>query len=158
MIRLPSSAHRSPGGSRTRYWVRLPLLFGALLLMSACFSSDTGIEEGRLIGRWRSDRGKTLRWIKDHRSVKPEYLKKMARQFGKLTLEFSENKVTMWYENEKNEFDLVVLGRDHDSAAILSRDPETDQEEILLIRFEEKDVYSVYVEPLEIREFFIRIP
>lgn len=137
-----------------RYFV----LFLGLIMLTGCLQSGGDPVEDRLAGKWRSDKGKTLRWIKDHRSVRPETLKKLAAHFGKMTMEISGGKVVSLYENQKSEFDLTILGKDHDSVAVMSLNPQTKKQEILLIRFEDENTYSVYVEPLEIREFFVRYP
>ncbi len=133
----------------------IPIMIAVIV---GCSSPDMETIDNRLIGKWTSDRGKTLRWIKDHRTIRPEILRKMAGRFGKMSIEYTEKKVIATYGNRQSEFEIVVLGRDQDSVAVMSQDPITHKKEILLLQFENDDTYSVYISPLEIREFFVRIP
>jgi hypothetical protein len=133
----------------------IPIMIACI---AGCSSPDAETIDSRLIGKWTSDRGKTLRWIKDHRTIRPDILRKMAGRFGRMSIEYTDKKVIATHDNRRSEFEIVILGRDHDSVAVMSQDPITQKKEILLLRFENDDTYSVYISPLEIREFFVRIP
>ena len=118
---------------------------------------ESFIVHNKLIGRWISDKEKTMEWIDRNRKLPEKVYNLLDNILGKLIVEIQKDKIITNYEGTTDEDEVFIIDEDHNSLAVWYYDSITDEYEIQLIRYENENLYSVYVEKLEIREYFKRI-
>jgi hypothetical protein len=119
--------------------------------------NENSIVHSKLIGKWISDKEKTMEWIDRNRKLPEKVYNLLYNILGKLIVEIQKDKVITYYEGTTDEDEVFIIDEDHNSLAVWYFDSITDEYEIQLMRFENDNLYSVYVEKLEIREYFKRI-
>jgi hypothetical protein len=139
------------------------LVFAFTILLISAGSYPLGCQENkmfdtRIVGKWQSDKDKTLAWIKDWRECGYEMHKKV--DYGKLILQFTKDEIiSSWadadvqpyhksYKIVAIEGSIIVLSWPH---------PFEDTNEIGIIKFEGKDTISIYSARYESMEYFKRI-
>ena len=115
------------------------------------------IYDDRINGKWKSDKQKSIEWVRKHRNFNEKQIRKLESIFGKMVLEISDDTVIVTYEGDRNVEEGTIIGKDHDSIATIALDPVTKKPELRLIRVEDKNTYSIYIDTFDIREYFTRI-
>ncbi len=112
-----------------------------------------------LLGKWQSDRGKTIEWLKKHRNFSKEKIEKLDRavKFGTMIVEIREDSTTYTYDGETTVEPNRVIGSTSNTVAVIVRNPLTNEDEIRLITIEDKNTCSIYVDWVDIKEFFKKI-
>ena len=113
----------------------------------------------RLLGKWQSDREKTLEWIRENRKFTKERIEKLdkAVKFGTMVVEIKENSTSYTYNGETSVEPSEVLGFACNTVAVVTKNPFNGEDEIRLITIESDDLYSVYTDWVDIREYFKKI-
>ncbi len=134
------------------------------LFISSCITTALEVKDNfefdkRLLGKWQSDRIKTLQWINKNRKLTQKQINKLDNtiKFGTLTLEISERKTRITYDGQTCEEKNKIIGTVSDSIAVVVNNPITNQDEIRIIRIENEDTYSIYTDCIDIREYFKKI-
>ena len=112
----------------------------------------------RIIGKWQSDKDKTLEWASERLGSEwYEALKKIP--YGNLILQFTEKTITSsWAGTEgSHETPYQTVYVDSPIAIITVPHPYENRNEVRIIRFEENDCISIYSVRSESKEYFRRI-
>jgi len=114
-----------------------------------------GMKERRLIGKWISDRRRTLsEWV--YPKVMPEKQKRVLRSFfGKLTLRYTAKTIYSNLNETMSRFPYRVVAVDSDSAVIVIEDGITLKDKIVHIHFDGSSAYWISLG--RNREWFKRI-
>ena len=142
---------------------RCPLLVAVTIVLiivgiHQSHSQENNIFDARILGKWQSDKERTLAWIKDYRSSEYEVFKKV--EYGKLILEFTKEEiVSSWAGTDElaRHFPYRIVYMEGSIAILISPHPFEDRNEIRIIKFEGKDSISIYSARYESKEYFRRI-
>jgi len=141
--------------------MRITLLILTIIAIFACDQSlqsqENSMFDGRLIGKWQSDKEQTYEWLRGARNFDDARLKKLEKLYGKLVLEFTPEKVISYFEDTVDEQPLKIIGIESDTIAFVAKDPLTNENEIRLILIENDSTFSTYQDDFHIREYFRRI-
>ena len=112
-----------------------------------------------LIGKWISDKEQTFEWLKENRCRSNDQIKKLESKniYGKLILEFTNDKCISYYDDEINEMPFEIIGIESNTIAHVAVDPISGEREIRLILIEDENSFSVYQDDFDMREFFKRM-
>ena len=137
------------------------LLFTFVILLIGCshiqnYDKDIYMDE-RLIGSWKSDKDKTIEWLKENRRFSDEKLKRFGSILGKLNLTITETKIISEYNGSIEEQPLNIIAIGGDTIAVVYKNPLTKCSEIRILRIEDENTHSIYLDMFDIREFFTRI-
>jgi len=141
--------------------------FLALFLFSFCScslknSSDCYPRETldkRLLGKWQSDRERTLEWISNNRKFTQEKIDRLdsAVKFGTMVVEITDEDTTYTYSGESTTEKNRVLGQYWNGIAFVIKNSFSNSDEISIITIEDNNSYSVYTGWADIREYFKKI-
>ena len=109
----------------------------------------------RLLGRWKSDKRKSLRELRARGDVTPEFLEFFARVSGKLTIHYRAKTKVVSGMGEPARSRYEVVGSDDDSVVLRSYNDFTQSHELSHIFFDGDDAYWVPIG--KYREWFRRI-
>jgi hypothetical protein len=110
----------------------------------------------RLLGRWRSDKRRTLRDLNARRDISPKAKRLLSKMFGKLEIRFTRTRCRTTLNDESSTTRYVVVAKDLSSVAIVSRSWASGKDAITHIHFENSS-YWIHVGTGKFREFFTRI-
>ncbi len=132
-----------------------------IILITGCsYLQDTteqNIYDTRLIGIWKSDKDKTIQWLRENRNLSEEKIVRISKIFGKLKLTISETTTKSEYDGTIEEEPNDIIAIEGDTIAVGIVDALTSCPTIRLIRIEDENTYSIYQDMFDIREFFTRI-
>ena len=132
-----------------------------IILITGCsYLQDTteqNIYDTRLIGIWKSDKDKTIQWLRENRNLSEEKIVRISKIFGKLKLTNSETTTKSEYDGTIEEEPNDIIAIEGDTIAVGIVDALTSCPTIRLIRIEDENTYSIYQDMFDIREFFTRI-
>ena len=144
-----------------RYILVLLLLLTPVSAFSESISNQQVIQnfDSRLLGKWQSDREKTLEWLKENMKLTQEKIDKLdaAIKFGTLVVEYTEDSASFTYDGETSVEEHKILGTTCNSVAFVTENPLSGEEQISIIRFENSESYSIYIDWADIREYFKKI-
>jgi len=111
-------------------------------------------QDKRLIGRWRSDRRKTVvEWVYARRATEKRR-KRLADIFGHLILQFTRKEIYSEFKGSRGIQDYKILASDSDSVAITHWDSLLKERRIQHIHFEGNHYWIALGRN---REFFRRV-
>lgn len=111
----------------------------------------------RLLGTWRSDRRRTLRYFKPKAWCTPSRLRKFKALFGKLVVEWAHGAYHTEFDGHKVTAPYEVVARDSVSVVVQVRDVLSGEDRLQHIHFD-GDYYWVALSGGGICEFFRRVP
>lgn len=146
----------------------------AALLMCAAISA---MADPVVLGRWQSDRERTMKFARDHAKLEDKTLLFLAQILGRMTLTFTSKTLKSEMPDTQSETaegvksQLVgfrelhayrVIGSSRDQVAVLSVEPVTGRKRVTVYNFEDQDIMWVYLggapfPQMNIREYFVRI-
>jgi len=103
---------------------------------------DSRLVDKRLLGKWISDKEKTVNHCRFKEGATIEQRAKVSELFGKLKIEFRENEMITEFEGKTESEPYSVIAFDNDSVAIVAND--FNGQKISHIHFE-KDSYYVHI-------------
>ena len=111
----------------------------------------------RLLGTWKSDRGKTFRHFVPWAGLKGRRLDRFKAIFGKLKLTYDRKKIRHELGEYEHSSPYKVLARDADSVAILTEDLVTGGQKIWHIHFDGDYYWIAFGHKRQVTEYFRRI-
>jgi hypothetical protein len=140
--------------------MRTIFFYIVIIAITGCSHLDNSndlIIDNRLIGEWKSDKEKTVEWLKKHRKMSDDQLARVSALFGKLKITINETTYTSEYEGNIEEQPIDIIAVEGDTIAIIGEVPLSECSEIRIIRIEDENSYSIYQDMFDIKEFFKRI-
>ena len=112
-----------------------------------------------LIGKWQSDRERTINWLYENRKFTKERIEKLDSviKFGTMIVEIDEFSTKCTYAGETTEEPNKIIGCTCNTIASIEKNPLSNQDEIRIIKIESAESYSVYNDWADIREYFKKI-
>jgi len=136
-------------------------IFIFLILIVSCGhiqnTADQNTYDPRLIGIWKSDKERTIEWLRENRNFSEERIERISKIFGKLKLTITETSAISEYEGNVEEQPNDIIAIEGDTIAVRADNGLTGCSEIRLIRIEDDNTYSIYQDMFDIREYFKRI-
>jgi hypothetical protein len=137
------------------------IFFIFIILITGCShlqdTTEQNIYDTRLIGTWKSDKDKTIQWLRENRNLCEEKIARISKIFGKLKITISETTTKSEYDGNIEEEPNDIIAIEGDTIAVGVVDALTNCPTIRLIRIEDENTYSIYQDMFDIREFFTRI-
>ncbi|HTM07984.1 MAG TPA: hypothetical protein VL754_06310 [Verrucomicrobiae bacterium] len=103
--------------------------------------------EARLLGKWRSDKLKTIKYWALEKRIGAKKRKRFYGIFGKLRFRFTRQKLYSQYEDLKNVTPYSVVAKDQNSVVIMRHEKKGDS--LQQIHFEDDSFYIVSGHNLE---------
>lgn len=116
------------------------------------------MHDKRLLGTWKSDTRRTMREIRNLRSIPEASHKPLKKILGRLTVRYTRARVYMRFDDQENwDEPYRVVAKDDHSVVIVFPDADLDEERICQVHFAKRH-YWVWCDhvfaPSPFREFF----
>lgn len=113
--------------------------------------------DDRLLGTWQSDADRTIADLRSHRSVGADEEKSLRQLFGRMTITFTPLAYIIDLDDQSTTGRYRVVTRDEESVVIRSRDVLSGRQAPRRLHFVDADTYWVYIDLVEMREYFRRL-
>ncbi len=128
-----------------------------MIFLICIVSGCSTLHDDRLFGTWISDKEKTLCVLEKSRDLTEKQRRWFENNLGKLRIKYTKENVTFWYEGEPTTERLIIAAKDKDSVVLVCKDPFDEEDKLVMITFEDNDIYWIYSDLGNYIEYFRKL-